>query len=163
MRNDPRAPQLLGRRQNASDILHQCKAALHPTVHLTDTIHRFLAPQQIPDSNGSDHGFPSGQVQLQPQQSYDQRMNIWTATPPGMLRASPSFSAPYRFTPDINDMDEERCRRPPNRDPVRTGDDLVPGSTRAQPREPINWKMYDEPSSRPSDQRPSRTGDRDLH
>jgi len=160
MRNDPCAPQSLGRRPTVNDITHQCQPTLHPTIYLTDIIHQSLVPQQIPGPNGSGRSLPPGRVRLQPQQPYDQRMDVWTATPPSMLQASLSFSALYRFTPDINDMDEE-CRRPPNQGPVRTDGNIMSGSAQTQPRGPIDWKMYDEPSSNLSDQPPSPTGDRD--
>ena len=80
-----------------------------------------LAPHEALGPTHLDYSLLPGVVQQQPQRFLNQRMDTWTATPPGRLQGS--FSALYQFTPDIGDTDnKEHHQGPPNQGASRTGD-----------------------------------------
>jgi len=105
-----------------------------------------LAPQQAFGLSGSGQNLPPGPVHPQSRSLLDQRTDAWMATPPGMSQGS--FSAPYRFTPGIGDMDGEG----PHQDQPMHVERNNPAR-----------RMYDNPRSRQPEQgsSSSQMGDRD--
>jgi len=145
MRNDPRAPHSLGRRPSVNIVAHQCQAT--PSLLFMQLIlPTILAPQQTLGLDGLDRSLPPGPVYPQSRSLLNQRADAWTAIPPGMFQGS--FSAPYRFTPGISDMDGEAHHQD---QPIRVEQNGSPG------------RVNDDPRSRRLDQgsSSSRMGDHD--